>query len=164
MYFLFFFILLLILIVLKLLTEPVLIDLRFDTDEEIAFVHFQWLGQFLSGLIETANSSPRITIFLFGKKTFSGVLKPRKGKSTDRINLIKSLVLDRTNIELGYNFENPFLTGITTGWVGLIESLINPETIRQIPCFTSDHAYVSLSATTRLNAGKTAYHLLCGRL
>lgn len=155
--------LILFLIGYVLFTKPMLINFRYDSEENNIKTHSKWLSPFLRTEVSMYKNRPTINLYLFNKKFvikhFDLVKWTKK-----LLRNYKSFHLRDLKIEAFYGLASPFSVCITNGITNSIIDFIKPCTddivFIQHPDLVSGKRYVIIQAKCKLNLGLTITALI----
>lgn len=163
MYYVIFISLVLFLIGYVLYTKPMLINFRYDSEENNIKTHSKWLSPFFRTEISMHKNRPTINLFLFNRKIVIKHFDLVKWTKKVLRNY-KTLHLRDLKIEAYYGLASPFSVCITNSITNSIIDFIKPCTddivFIQHPDLVSGKRYVIIQAKCKLNLGKTILALI----
>jgi hypothetical protein len=155
MYFLLFLILLLAVIVYSLFDKLSVLEFQFDTNRDDMHLFIYWLYPLFMAKVEMSNYSPRIHLYFFKMRIYSKGLKKKAKQNQKSSGIIQLLEFQDSHAVIYYGFKNPFETGIATGVIEFLRSIVSNISISQFPDFIPDHEYLVVQAGSKLNIGIT---------
>lgn len=151
------YLLLLILLFAIMLVFAVALKIAFTLDtrkDDMRLVLF-WLYPFIKILAEGSMTSPALTVYLFRKKVYGGLMDTHKHAGGNRTELIKAACASDIRMDVNYGFRDPYITGITCGSINAASELADFMELSQNPDFMADEDYIRLDATANINMGNT---------
>ncbi|NMA38515.1 MAG: hypothetical protein GX942_09475 [Papillibacter sp.] len=158
MYFLLLFLFIAVILLVSAFYEPVAVSFLLDTDRMDMHAKALWM-RFIKVEAKPLEFSVYITVYIFNKKIYSGLVK-RKNKKISKRDMLKSLKLSDTAISIRYGITNPFLLGIFSAAAGIISSLISARLVELEPCFVTGTEYLTIAGKTKIMTGKTLINML----
>ena len=164
MYLLIFFLLLLMVFSIALFTELAYVTLNLNTDNRELRVNIFWLSKTILVQLEKTGSSRKLYLYFFHRLIVNKTVNPsQKTPKKSYLSKVGALELKQANCEVFYGFSSPFFTGISAGFLPLIQSASSLASIIATPDFSSDHEYLVVNAQSELNFGKTIVNLLSNK-
>ncbi len=158
------YVLLLILLSAIMLAFVIALKIAFTLDtrkEDMKLVLF-WLYPFIKITAEGSMTSPLITVYLFKKKVYGGMMDAQ-GQIGRKTGIIKAASASDIRMDIDYGFRDPYVTGITCGSINAASEIANFAELNQNPDFITDEDYIRLDATAKVNIGNTILNYLKGK-
>jgi len=77
-------------------------------------------------------------LYFFNRRIVTKTVKPsKKAPKKNYLSKVSALELEQANCEVFYGFSSPFFTGISTGFLPLIQSAASLVSIKATPDFFS---------------------------
>ncbi|HEY9063306.1 MAG TPA: hypothetical protein VIO64_22835 [Pseudobacteroides sp.] len=130
----------------------------FDTEKSNMYMTLFWLPPLFKAVMEIIDTKPVLTVTVLNKRLLSKTLKSKKQHFDTQI--INKVNPQEFVINAYYGFRDPFSTGITTGLLGAISSLVDIATVRHCPDFTASKDYIYVDASAKINLGNALIKLL----
>lgn len=157
------FILLIIILVVVITTllfvHTLRINFVFDTDKTDMNMTLLWLYPLIKIIVTMEDAKPALSFYFFNKHIFKKTIKKGRNRSSG-MDLIKITNPKDICITANYGFRDTFTTGITCGAINIASQLINIESIKHNPDFTTENDYIYLDATATINLGTAFINLL----
>lgn len=143
--------LLLSLFILLLSIAALKVVFTFDSDKENVNLIVEWLHPFFKAEVNTIDTQPVLTIYLFGREIAERNLKRAKRKRNNGMELVRSFKPRNINVYAAYGFRDPSITGVTCGALNAASQFINIDSLQHNPNFVTDNDYIYVNATAKFN-------------
>lgn len=130
------------------------VQVIFDAYKSNLNMTVTWLHSFIKAIIYLEGLKPVLSFYVWNKRIFKKYLmKGREHNSAS--DLIKVIDSKEVNVDAGYGFRDPSITGIFCGIANAVTQFINIDSIRLRPDFVAENDYVYLNANAKVNIGST---------
>ena len=136
------------------LISPLPVRGMFHMDKENTWLKASVLYPVFKLLAELENNRPIISVYFLNIRVWHKPLGHRKEKGR-ALDLLRAADVSDIQVDAWYSLRNPFTTGLASGMVGAVLSMVYLDRLTHYPNFTALESYIHVEASARLKIGNT---------